>query len=126
MSSLALQKGIEALLASSSSYDLPPVYDGVKASARYPYITLGRDKAVYEGAQMRVQSHIFVYSQAFSIREVKKVLSALMQLFSDDGLRVEGAQCVLMLVRSTEALRLSDGKTYRGELVLETILENQT
>ncbi len=121
MSNLALQKAIEETLAQDSS--LPPIYDGIRQSATYPYITLGRDKVVYEDRQMKIKNHIFIYSQAFSIAEVKKHLNKLVRLLESNPLAVENHQLILNIVRSTESMKLGDGKTYRGELVLETIIE---
>lgn len=119
--SLELQKAINEKLAASN--DLPPIYDGIRSTARFPYIVLGRDKVFYPDNQSHHQSHIFVYSQAFSIVEVKLYLNYLLELLDGKNLELEGHKIILSQVRTTESLRLSDGKTFRGELVLETTIE---
>jgi len=99
----------------------------VPEGASLPYITIGEDRVRFSSVDGILRSEhetsIFIYSQHDGISQVKRLLDDIHHLVESTPLVVAGHQVVLLRVSETRSQRLNDGKSFRGELILRTLIE---
>ncbi|WP_186383979.1 DUF3168 domain-containing protein [Methylobacterium dankookense] len=102
------------------------VFDAVPAEAAFPYVSLGEDQVLPDGADCYdgedVRSTLYLWSRAVGYPEIKR-LAAAVEAAIDDDMAVPGYRIVSIAVTDTRFLRDADGLTSRAVLTLQTLIE---
>lgn len=106
------------------------VYDAVPGEGKreeFPYISLGPDFAAMQLAEcVNAADHtiqIDIWSRTVGFPEAKKIGSAVIAALHDQSLTIDGGAVQSVLLESANYVRDADGKTSRGILIFNILVD---
>ncbi|HSZ12223.1 MAG TPA: DUF3168 domain-containing protein [Rhizomicrobium sp.] len=130
--SWALQQAIFTELAASSDLqaligDPPRIFDAVPREAAFPYVTIGDDQVMdWSTATEAGQEHliaIHVWSRNGGRKETKAIADVVRACLDSASLALAGQTLIDILYQGEEAMRETDGETFRAVIRFRAVTE---
>lgn len=128
--SLELQGAIVAALKSSPAVAAlvgPRVFDRVPSDAAFPYILLGPDQVLSDGAEcidaVEISLQVDAWSRAVGFPEVKQIAGAVRTALHQADLALPAAALLSLEHRQTRTIRDPDGITSHAVVEFTALVE---
>ena len=119
--SLELQKSIFDVINNDSTITSTygaNVYDFVPDNSAFPYVKIGEETSVDNGAKtLQGNEHtlvIHIFSQYRGSKEVKNIMARIYALLHESNLSVTGASLVNLRFEFSDVIKENDGLTMHG------------